>query len=306
MTSTVAAVTDAGPRDVNEDRYFTACCPDDGSWVIAVADGLGGHPRGAEAAEAAIAAVPSRIETPEAMHQAFVAAAARVEKLAPPWEDFLAAKRTECGSDEEYERRSASRYAFESWVFQHLGSCPLSTLCVAAWTPAGGVLVGSMGDTLAVEVRWPAAGSPYRRLVADPHRYPRGGISSCLGYTRPDPPDLGADRHRNPNFACVSIDPHPDPTAETAIIIASDGVWEPLWNGLDIDRDDDIADSLYGHYTGRNHSSVALYVAHVAAAPAPADTLASRVLRAATEVGLDDNATVAAAHMAPGVSGASR
>ena len=45
----VAALTDIGPRKVNEDRMFTSVS-DDGAWVIAVADGLGGQPRGDEAA----------------------------------------------------------------------------------------------------------------------------------------------------------------------------------------------------------------------------------------------------------------
>ena len=49
----VAALTDIGPRKGNEDRRFTAVS-DDGAWVIAVADGLGGHARGAEAAQAAV------------------------------------------------------------------------------------------------------------------------------------------------------------------------------------------------------------------------------------------------------------
>ena len=41
---TVGAVTDTGPRHVNADRFFASQSPGDGSWVIAVADGVGGHP----------------------------------------------------------------------------------------------------------------------------------------------------------------------------------------------------------------------------------------------------------------------
>ena len=59
--TTVAARSDVGPRDVNEDRSFTALSTEDGAWVIAVADGLGGLPRGADAAAAAVAALPPRI-----------------------------------------------------------------------------------------------------------------------------------------------------------------------------------------------------------------------------------------------------
>ena len=44
--ASVATVSDIGPRRVNEDRALAVVSDDDGSWVIAVADGLGGHTRG--------------------------------------------------------------------------------------------------------------------------------------------------------------------------------------------------------------------------------------------------------------------
>ena len=101
---TVAARSDVGPREVNEDRSHTALCAEDGSWVIAVADGLGGLPRGAEAAEAAVAALPSRIASEADMDRAFVAAHRAVAVLAAS--------------------PTAWRFSPER--------CPMTTLCVAA------------------------------------------------------------------------------------------------------------------------------------------------------------------------------
>ena len=66
----VAWVTDTGPREENQDRAVVHV-HDHSSWLIGVADGLGGHPRGAEAAQAAIDGMVQRIASAAEMWQAF-------------------------------------------------------------------------------------------------------------------------------------------------------------------------------------------------------------------------------------------
>ena len=324
----VGAVTDTGPRPVNADRFFTAQSPVDGAWVIAVADGLGAHPQAPDAAAAAVEGLPARIESLDAMADAFVAASERVATLAQPFDDYLAERRAECGSDKEYERRLADLWQFESWFYNHRASTPLCTLCVAAWTPAGGLLVASMGDTLAFEVHWRPDGSPHRRLIADPHRDPPCAryVNSYLGggpadslIRRDSPGDY------NPDFAAVEVELPADPAAAVAIIVASDGAWEPLWRIIhaawDAATDDErrtyswqpvvLADGrtvdlagrplppLYSKHTGLEHRELAPAVASLAGPAAPADAVAGRILDAARRLGLEDNATVAAAVLSP-------
>ena len=200
----VGAVTDTGPRHANADRFFTSQSPGDGSWVIAVADGVGGHPEAPDAAEAAVEVLPERIDSLDAMRDAFVAAAERVAAMAPSLDDFKAAERAELG-DTVYNLMVRSGASANSYV----ASCPLCTLCVAAWTPTGGLLVASMGDTLAFEVHWPTSGAQMRRLIAEPHRQPplARGVSSYLGAFHdesvicPPPGDYYDHRgRRNPQF----------------------------------------------------------------------------------------------------------
>ena len=324
----VGAVTDIGPRPVNADRFLTARSPVDGAWVIAVADGLGAHPRAPDAAAAAVGDLPARIESLDAMADAFVAAAERVAAVAQPFEGYLPERRAEGASDEEYERRLANYWRSESWFYNHGAGSPLCTLCVAAWTPTGGLLVASMGDTLAFEVHWRPGGSPHRRLIADPHRDPPLAryVSSYLG-GRPAGSLIRRDcpGGYNGDFAAVEVELPADPAAAVAVIVASDGAWEPLWRIIraawDSATDDErrtyswqpvvLADGwtvdvagrplppLYSKHTGLEHRDLAPAVASVAGPAAPADALAGRVLDAARRLGLEDNATVAAAVLSP-------
>ena len=328
----VGAVTDTGPRSVNADRFVVSRSPVDGSWVIAVADGVGGHPEAPDAAQAAVEGLPERIGSLDAMGDAFIAASERVAVLAPSRDDFWAAERAECG-DTVFDlmvRSGASAY-------RYLARCPLCTMCVAAWTPAGGLLVAAMGDTLAFEVQWPAAGTPWRRLIAEPHREPpfAHGVASYLGaghdesVIRPQKGDYhyhGRDGY-NRYFAAVQVELPADPATSVAVIIASDGAWEPLWQiihaaddaaadpeqrrdssrkpvvlpagwtGAPIDASEEPPAPLYDHHSGVDHSDLAHAVASVTGPAAAASTVAGRVLDAARLLGLDDNATVAAAVM---------
>ena len=335
----VGAVTDTGPRHVNADHFFTSQSPADGSWVIAVADGVGGHPEAADAAVAAGEGLPERIDSLDAMKDAFVAASDRVLALAPSWDDFMADRRAECSSDEAFESLHADRWTFESWFWRYTANCPLCTLCVAVWTPTGGLLVASMGDTLAFEVQWPPEAAPWRRLIAEPHRDPplARGVTSYLGAhpqrnliypERSDDPyyrQQAADHNRY--FAAVEVDPPADPATSVAVIVASDGAWEPLWKIIRaakyaaadpetrdmryrepvvlpdnwtaalIDPDEEPIPPLYFVHSGLDHGELAHAVASVAGSTASASTIAGRVLDAARLLGLEDNATVAAAVM---------
>lgn len=248
--ASVAALTDKGPREVNEDRMFTSVS-DDGAWVIAVADGLGGHARGDEAAEAAVRSLPDRIAGEAAMAAVFEAADERVLALSGP-----AGKQ--------------NRWA-------PLSTFPMSTLCVAAWTPEGGLLIGWMGDTIPFVVNSGPHGF-WGYCCGLPHRGYFGAIESCLGM----PPEQGGfpmDPAETEIIGGFEDDEMPD-----AVIIASDGVWEPL--AIDYGGSEWLLDD--------SPSGVGS-----ACPPDAADAMdiARGVLARARRLGLNDNATIAVAHL---------
>ena len=253
-TPTVAARSDVGPREVNEDRSFTALSAEDGACVIAVAAGHGGHPRAAEAAEAAVAVLPLRIASEVDMEAAFVTAHRAVAALAP------------------------SLTAWRSSPEQ----CPMTTLCVAAWTPEGGLIVAFMGDTLPVLILWPDPDSADGHYLGAIHR---GifGLTGCLGADprRTRPEGGGAEFHLE---LWENLDG--EFAEEWAVVVASDGVWEKLALGRD------GADSC------TVYSLCVRVAAFVGPAGRPAERIAEDLLAAARDRGLDDNATVAVAHMA--------
>ena len=259
---TVAGRSVASPRHANQDRYITSLDSGDGSWVVAVTDGLGGHPRGEEAAEAAIAGLPPRVASLDAMWGAFIAAADRVAALAPPGATPLAEPRR----------------------------CPMAALCVAASTPQGGLVVAWMGDVVAVQVCWGPESGPTGRLLSRPHRFTEGGLSSCLGYKDP---------RRRAEVGLAAIAEPLSAGDESAVVVASDGVWEALLWGRNLRRRWDTGD-------------IGDRVAAAAAAPGGhAANVAERLLAAAEGAGIDDDATVAVAHTPaaatpPGVAKASR
>ena len=345
--ASVASATDCGPRPANEDRSFTALNPQDGSWVIAVADGISGTAEPHTAAQAATEGIPERIESLEEMRAAFENAADRVDALVPTWEEFLAAKQAETGEsgDGDCATDSDLRLAMflrsrprDRWYGEWKAMLPATTLCVAAWTHQGGLLVGSMGDTLAFEMRWPPDGPPFRRLVAEPHRDRHGaGVTSYLG--------LGASRRRldaandggayTPNFAAVAVAAPADPATPLAVVVASDGVWESLHHINRAARDaaaspealavrraplavlpDDwpfpVPDPAEEPLRPLRITDIGFCVADLAHAvasvlgpPADARTAAVRVLEAARVLGLEDNATVAVAVHTPAPTPAS-
>ena len=192
-SASVAALTDIGPREVNEDRMFTTLS-DDGAWVIAVADGLGGHPRGDEAAQAAIEGLPERIGSEAEMGSVFVEANERVLALSGPG---------------RRNRRAP------------LSTLPMSTLCMATWTQEGGLLIGWMGDTLPFAVK-SGPGGLAGYCCGRPHRDIFGSIVVCLGM----PPE---DEASVAGLVVVDMtDEFEDSGMLDGVIIASDGAWEPI------------------------------------------------------------------------------
>ena len=223
----------------------------DGSWVIAVADGLGGHTRGDEAAQAAVDGLPLRIAGADEMAVAFGEANERVLALTGP----------------ETWQRSLPLHMY-----------PMSTLCVAAWTPEGGLLIGWMGDTLPfLATARPDAFSGFSGfLCGRPHRIPGGSIEICLGM-----PPVGAALDAG-SVEVEMVGESGDGTQPDAVILASDGAWEPFVY-------EHGAEWLYDDSTSGGIG---------AACGSPAGTaadVATRILDEARSLGLNDNATIAVA-----------
>ena len=245
----VAAVTDAGPRQVNEDSMFTAVS-DDGSWVIAVADGLGGHARGDEASQAAVGGLPERIGSAADMVMVFAEANRRALALSTSLQQ------------KGYRERPHS--------------IPMTTLCVAAWTPEGGLRIGWMGDTMPF-VAWLGPDGYSGSCCGRPHRDPYGFIRVCLG----QPPEDGGHDAGPVDVETAGV--FEDSELPDAVIIASDGAWEPLaaeGGGMEWLWDDSPAG--------------------IGSACDPeaddASGIAESVLETARSLGFNDNATVAVAH----------
>ena len=249
-TLSVAGVSRKGPREANEDRFFAVMDERTGAWVIAVADGLGGHTRGREAAAAAVKGLPRSISSKEELAQVFAQANQRVADLCDREDD---------GS---YET---------PWM------APMSTLAVAAWSHAGGLLVGWAGDTLAFRVTNCGSKRPNGRVVGYPHTGFLGGVGSCLGADTPS--DIFTPEGTK-DFAIKAVSTRQ--RTPTAVLIASDGAWLKC---LLKNRESAWAEEL--DYTD--------IVGPLCRDVTSAQDVAKAMLDKASEYGLTDNATVAVA-----------
>ena len=242
----VAWISTIGPREQNQD---SARCRlrADGSWLIGVADGLGGHPRGRAAARRAIRALPRRISGPDWLFEAFRTAHKAVTKLTP--------------SHLRHTLRDATM-------------CPATTLSVAAWTPERGLVVGIAGDTRVV-VLWRDDEGWHGRPVGRLHRSAGefGYLVRYLGAPLRWPPMGSTDRDPMDVFTDDDIEALTDLNA-FAVLVASDGAWEPI-----------ASDSK--HPVGEAIAAV------LDANDSDAHSIATRVMTTARTIGLNDNATTA-------------
>lgn len=261
ITTDIATRTELGPRDRQEDRVH-AVVNADGSWVMAVADGLGGHPFGDEAAQAAVDALPVRIGSAAEMDAAFDAANAVAWGLHPE---------------------------MRSWDEELSSMIALTTLVVAAWTPQGGLLVSWIGDSMVFAV--PVGDSP--GWHSESHNDPLGFITRCIGMNRAAQDSLNLPTG---DVGHMSDDVRTDQVEQwmgdggLLLVLATDGLFSPI---LQAHRREWFNDD-----PGDNSLGFALPMDRRGTAADAADTL----MDTARVIGLNDNTTIAVARIAPAVS----
>lgn len=248
--TSVASCIDIGPRAEQQDRVVARLGPD-GSWLLAVCDGLGGHPRGDEAAEAAISSLPHV-----------------VSGRAEAWAALEAANRTACGLVPSDERDSLMEW-----------DLPMTTMCLVAWTPGGGLCGAWVGDSAIFVLPARACDDETLAWSSSPHGGWSGhGVDSTLGWhpeLRDD--DIGW-------FADSQIDETLRMAAANGVLViaATDGLYEPFV-------------SPYAQY----EPAVQLGEVLGDTDRASADLAAEKLIGDAAVIGLRDNAAVAVARIGP-------
>jgi serine/threonine protein phosphatase PrpC len=236
-----AGATDRGTvRTENQDAWDAVTLPD-GDTALILADGMGGHVGGRESAEAAVGAAAASLaeggvgESPE---QAIAAAAARASQ-------GVAAVRDEIGGN------------------------PGTTLVLAVVAPSGTATVGNIGDSRAYLVH---------RGSAEPISHDHSWVGEQM---REGLLDANEGRHhprRNIITRAVMGDPveadvfHLTLEPGDALLLVSDGVWEPL-------TDEMIAELLTDS--------------------GPLQAALDRMCQAALDAGSKDNVTAVAARRLP-------
>ena len=197
--ATCGTHSNIGDRPKNEDSSYCWSRTETGNmavstWLIAVADGLGGHPRGEEASAAAIAALddfnPSNSTSPlsdEELTDIFRSAFNRVELLSSH----------SCQGDTESG--------------MHLSAQPATTLTVATRTADSDIKVANLGDSRAYVI------APDGDLIfaSAPHQSALGYLTKCIG----DQP------FTVPDIIAVQL---AESLEGTVVVCVTDGVWGPL------------------------------------------------------------------------------
>ena len=257
----IATHAEVGPRDRQEDRVRVVVSPD-GSWVVAVADGLGGHPFGDEAAQAAVDALPGRIADSVEVVRAFDAANAAAWALHP-------------------ELRSPDE-GLSSVI-------ALTTLVVAAWTPEGGLLVSWVGDSMAFLV--PIGGGA--GWHSTPHGGPMGFVSRGVGMFRAS----RGDSYELPPGHLENLSDDV-PAARIAqwigeqgllVVLATDGLFDPILVAHD------------RGWFGDDPDDLSLGFALPADRRGSAGDVVDTLMCTARDVGLVDNTTIAVVRIGDGL-----
>lgn len=244
----MATRLEIGPRAEQQDRV-AARLDDDGSWLIAVCDGLGGHPRGDEAAEAAIAALPQRV-------------AGRAEAEAALRE----ANRAVCGLVPADERGRLMEW-----------DLPMTTMCVVAWTPAGGLCGAWVGDSAIFVLPAQASDDESLAWSSSPHGGWSGhAVNSTLGWH----PELSDDDIGWFTDSQIAGTMHMAAVAGALIVAATDGLYEPFV-------------SPYATYEPAAQLGETLEDSD----RATADLTAQKLMADAVTIGLSDNAAIAVARI---------
>ena len=263
----LASLIAQGDREYQQDAVRTVA-NDDGSWVIAVADGTGGGINAEEIAPAAVAALPGRIASDEEMTEAFAAANRAARQL---------------GTESSRARLDEDLWA--GWT-----SDPDTTLVVAAWTPEGGLVAGWVGDSVVIIV--PADGS--RIWYGRPQEIAQGNplIGEFAAGNALSESLLSTISRLSDDLAAAEVASIASGGAMVAVL--SDGAYngylelvrqpvgtEPMWPYCS-DEDDsiDTLDALLSDQDRRSASGAA-----------------SAIMREARRSGLHDNASVAVACM---------
>jgi len=210
--TTIAAVTDKGPRKTRNEDACAVALLDTGGFVLAVCDGVSNVARSDEASQAACEAavavlrdVPEGAETTALMGRAAAAASAAVVGLAP---GALG------------------------------GEPPSCTFLAARWTPTEGITVGWIGDCRAYLV-----GPDGARALTTDHSWGTEAVRSGLlsqaeadadGRSHAITRWLGADAGAEP-VPDVVCEPVP-PGAPSWLVAVSDGAWNYLDGPADLTR----------------------------------------------------------------------
>ena len=189
----VATITDIGGKACQQDSHFISAS-DDGSWVIAVADGLSIPDGGERASAAAVRDFPQRIVSREEMVKAFRQARDRVVDL---------------------YRNDTSGRMWNEW------RAPATTLCVVAHTPESGTLAAWAGDSIPFLITGFSARQMRSSHIGHPHVGAGGALASFLG---PPIPKEAFGVGGTEYFTVKRVD-MAGQSVPYAILAASDGLW---------------------------------------------------------------------------------